>query len=201
MDYNTPAKKIPKTHNYKVTHGAIPRYLVAPVPNLDISQIPDIENHIFAARTLGVDRNIFATTKRERWRQQNVNTAFSELRKLLPTYPPDKKLSKVEILRSSIRYIRFLDSVLKEMDRLQESGENISTEKMNLLCCENRDEMGSSVNESCSFTTRPSNCCFGKTAERCVKETTWLTTFKIWQFSFSILKEEHYKQETPTYWV
>ena len=161
MDHNTLVKKITKTHNYKVTHGAITRYLVAPVPNLDISQIPDLENHILAARTLGVDRNIFATTKRERWRQQNVNLAFSELRKLLPTYPPDKKLSKVEILRSSIRYIRFLDSVLKEMDGLQQSGENDSDEDMNSLCCENRDEMSSSANESCSFTTR-AKCCFGK---------------------------------------
>ena len=45
--------------------------------------------------------------------------AFLELRKILPTYPPDKKLSKVDILRRSIKYIRFLDSVLKEMDKLE----------------------------------------------------------------------------------
>lgn len=42
--------------------------------------------------------------------------AFGELRKLLPTYPPDKKLSKHEILKLSMKYITFLSSVLKGMD-------------------------------------------------------------------------------------
>jgi len=50
-----------------------------------------------------VVRRIF-TNSRERWRQQNVNGAFAELRKLIPTHPPDKKLSKNEILRLAIRY-------------------------------------------------------------------------------------------------
>jgi len=53
------------------------------------------------------------TNSRERWRQQNVNGAFTELRKLVPTHPPDKKLSKNEILRLTIRYIQLLDSVVK----------------------------------------------------------------------------------------
>lgn len=45
-----------------------------------------------------------------------MNMAFGELRKLLPTYPPDKKLSKHEILKLSMKYITFLSSVLKGMD-------------------------------------------------------------------------------------
>ncbi|XP_011865781.1 PREDICTED: uncharacterized protein LOC105560889 isoform X2 [Vollenhovia emeryi] len=67
---------------------------------------------------LGV-RKLF-TNSRERWRQQNVSGAFAELRKLVPTHPPDKKLSKNEILRMSIRYIRLLSNVLewqKSQDR------------------------------------------------------------------------------------
>lgn len=52
------------------------------------------------------------TNSRERWRQQNVNGAFAELRRLVPTHPPDKKLSKNEILRLAIRYIRLLSSIL-----------------------------------------------------------------------------------------
>jgi len=56
------------------------------------------------------------TNSRERWRQHHVNMAFGELRKLLPTYPPDKKLSKHEILKLSMKYITFLSSVLKGMD-------------------------------------------------------------------------------------
>ncbi|CAM5117888.1 unnamed protein product [Natator depressus] len=56
-----------------------------------------------------VARRVF-TNSRERWRQQNVNGAFAELRRLLPTHPPDKKLSKNEILRLAMKYIRFLGS-------------------------------------------------------------------------------------------
>ena len=46
------------------------------------------------------------TNHRERFRQQNVSGAFAELRRLLPTHPLDKKLSKSEILKLSIKYIR-----------------------------------------------------------------------------------------------
>ena len=59
-----------------------------------------------------VIRKLF-TNSRERWRQQNVSGAFEELRRLVPAHPPDKKLSKNEILRLSIRYIRLLTSVLE----------------------------------------------------------------------------------------
>ncbi|OXB58763.1 hypothetical protein ASZ78_000527 [Callipepla squamata] len=58
-------------------------------------------------------RKIFTNT-RERWRQQNVNSAFAKLRKLIPTHPPDKKLSKNETLRLAMRYINFLVKVLGE---------------------------------------------------------------------------------------
>ncbi|XP_048858983.1 T-cell acute lymphocytic leukemia protein 2 [Brienomyrus brachyistius] len=57
-------------------------------------------------------RKVFTNT-RERWRQQNVNSAFAELRKLLPTHPPEKKLSKNEILRLAMRYIGFLVQLLE----------------------------------------------------------------------------------------
>ncbi|CAG7653043.1 unnamed protein product [Allacma fusca] len=60
-------------------------------------------------------RKVFTNT-RERWRQQNVTGAFAELRRLVPTYPPDRKLSKNEILRLAIRYIRLLSSVLEWQD-------------------------------------------------------------------------------------
>ncbi|XP_059195009.1 T-cell acute lymphocytic leukemia protein 1 isoform X2 [Centropristis striata] len=64
-------------------------------------------------------RRVF-TNSRERWRQQNVNGAFSELRKLIPTHPPDKKLSKNEILRLAVKYINFLVTLLN--DQAQDKG-------------------------------------------------------------------------------
>ena len=50
---------------------------------------------------------------RERIRVEAFNVAFAELRKLLPTLPPDKKLSKIEILRLAICYISYLNHVLE----------------------------------------------------------------------------------------
>lgn len=71
-----------------------------------------------------VVRRVF-TNSRERWRQQNVNGAFGDLRKLVPTHPPDKKLSKNEILRLTIKYIRLLSAVID----YQDSQEGVTTEK------------------------------------------------------------------------
>lgn len=67
-------------------------------------------------------RRVF-TNSRERWRQQNVNGAFSELRKLIPTHPPDKKLSKNEILRLAVKYINFLVALLNDQDKGRDSSE------------------------------------------------------------------------------
>ncbi|CRK98428.1 CLUMA_CG011786, isoform A [Clunio marinus] len=54
-----------------------------------------------------------AHATRERIRVEAFNVAFSELRKLLPTLPPDKKLSKIEILKLAICYISYLNHVLE----------------------------------------------------------------------------------------
>ncbi|GAB6023475.1 Helix-loop-helix protein 1 [Chamberlinius hualienensis] len=53
-----------------------------------------------------------AHASRERIRVEAFNVAFAELRTLLPTLPPDKKLSKIEILRLAICYISYLNHVL-----------------------------------------------------------------------------------------
>lgn len=88
-----------------------------------------------------IARRVF-TNSRERWRQQNVNGAFSELRKLIPTHPPDKKLSKNEILRLAVKYINFLvtllndqgqDRDLSEHHHEDESAAKLGTNKRNPL--------------------------------------------------------------------
>ncbi|XP_076012895.1 transcription factor 15-like [Genypterus blacodes] len=53
-----------------------------------------------------------AANARERHRTQNVNTAFTELRTLIPTEPVDRKLSKIETLRLASSYISHLANVL-----------------------------------------------------------------------------------------
>lgn len=71
-------------------------------------------------------KKIFTNT-RERWRQQNVSGAFSELRRIVPTHPVDKKLSKNEILRAAIKYIRLVTNVLEWQKQQEENSENIIT--------------------------------------------------------------------------
>lgn len=46
--------------------------------------------------------------RRERVRTENVNAGFDRLRKLIPTDPLDRKLSKIEILRLATSYIKHL---------------------------------------------------------------------------------------------
>uniref|UniRef100_A0A8C4J6H2 Nescient helix-loop-helix 2 n=1 Tax=Dromaius novaehollandiae TaxID=8790 RepID=A0A8C4J6H2_DRONO len=71
---------------------------------------PDREEKRRRRRATAKYRSAHAT--RERIRVEAFNLAFAELRKLLPTLPPDKKLSKIEILRLAICYISYLNHVL-----------------------------------------------------------------------------------------
>jgi len=57
---------------------------------------------------------------RERQRTQNLNEAFSSLRRIIPTLPSDK-LSKIQTLKLASRYIHFLDQVLKNEEPLDDS--------------------------------------------------------------------------------
>ncbi|XP_030030667.1 transcription factor 15 isoform X2 [Manduca sexta] len=72
---------------------------------------------------------------RERDRTQNVNTAFNTLRLLIPTEPPDRKLSKIEILRLAGSYITHLDNQLFTGDVDQPClQKNDGDNKNNSLC-------------------------------------------------------------------
>lgn len=59
-----------------------------------------------------------------------MSGAFAELRKLVPTHPPDKKLSKNEILRMAIKYIRLLTNIL-DWQKKQEHQNRVTSERNN----------------------------------------------------------------------
>lgn len=105
-------------------------------------------------------RRVF-TNSRERWRQQNVNGAFSELRKLIPTHPPDKKLSKNEILRLAMKYISFLVQLLKDQSSGQgeDAAEDGSEALGNSGSRENRD----STDSVTVLTASSGSSCYGDT--------------------------------------
>ncbi len=54
-----------------------------------------------------------AANSRERNRMHTVNSAFDQLRDLVPTYPSNRKLSKIDTLRLACTYIQDLVSVLQ----------------------------------------------------------------------------------------
>lgn len=63
--------------------------------------------------------SILRRNERERNRVKLVSDGFANLRKHVPTTPLNKKLSKVETLRTAIEYIRHLQKVLNESNRLE----------------------------------------------------------------------------------
>nr|XP_033332088.1 type-2 histone deacetylase 1 isoform X1 [Megalopta genalis] len=120
--------------------------------------------------TLGV-RKLF-TNSRERWRQQNVSGAFAELRKLVPTHPPDKKLSKNEILRLAIRYIRLLSNVL-EWQKAQDRNE-ITQHEVRIKC-----EPAFNAQNSTAYTSKPSVTFLKQEKHAAENHNTYRTNFPV----------------------
>lgn len=114
-------------------------------------------------------RRVF-TNSRERWRQQNVNGAFSELRKLIPTHPPDKKLSKNEILRLAMKYINFLVRLLNDQvsDRPRERTADATAEGEDdaadaVRRCSPALPHRDSTDSAMQPTASPGSSCYGDT--------------------------------------
>ncbi|TGZ55007.1 hypothetical protein CRM22_010506 [Opisthorchis felineus] len=53
---------------------------------------------------------------RERRRMISINSAFEALRKRLPTFPYERRLSKIDTLRLAIAYMALLNDMLTNMD-------------------------------------------------------------------------------------
>lgn len=53
-----------------------------------------------------------AANERERKRMHTVNSAFDQLRELVPTYPSTRKLSKIDTLKLACTYIQDLRAIL-----------------------------------------------------------------------------------------
>lgn len=64
-----------------------------------------------------------AANSRERKRMHTVNSAFDQLRELVPTYPSNRKLSKIDTLRLACTYIQDLVSLLHNSQSIQ--GEDV----------------------------------------------------------------------------
>ncbi|EDV95332.1 heart- and neural crest derivatives-expressed protein 1 [Drosophila grimshawi] len=90
-----------------------PRRRTVPVAHLDPSELVGLSREERRRRRRATLKYRTAHATRERVRVEAFNVSFAELRKLLPTLPPDKKLSKIEILKLAICYIAYLNHVLE----------------------------------------------------------------------------------------
>lgn len=64
--------------------------------------------------------------KRERTRMHTVNSAFDHLRQLVPTYPSNRKLSKIETLRLACSYIQDLTKLVNDHNIQAMHGEDVN---------------------------------------------------------------------------
>ncbi|KAM3912587.1 transcription factor ATOH7 [Leptodactylus fuscus] len=75
------------------------------------------------ARVEGLTKRRLAANARERRRMQGLNTAFDSLRKVVPQWGEDKKLSKYETLQMALSYIMALNRILSEAERYRDGGD------------------------------------------------------------------------------
>lgn len=65
-----------------------------------------------------------AANIRERRRMFNLNEAFDKLRRKVPTFAYEKRLSRIETLRLAITYIGFMDQVIRNEAKTSPSSAN-----------------------------------------------------------------------------
>ncbi|CAJ0933116.1 unnamed protein product [Ranitomeya imitator] len=108
-------------------------------------------------RVKGLIKRRLAANARERRRMQGLNTAFDSLRKVVPQWGEDKKLSKYETLQMALSYIMALNRILSEAERYSD-GEDWSTlqhyEQLQQDHCQ--DYLGFGSPDACDrFLTEP----------------------------------------------
>ncbi|XP_056643840.1 uncharacterized protein LOC130449826 [Diorhabda sublineata] len=70
---------------------------------------------------------------RERNRMHMLNEALERLRCVLPTFPEDTKLTKIETLRFAHNYIYALSQAVNDIDKYSNGGENVTVNVGNVV--------------------------------------------------------------------
>ena len=81
----------------------------------------DADNQDSTGRVVQNKMKRVAANSRERKRMHTVNSAFDQLRELVPTYPSNRKLSKIDTLRLACTYIQDLVSLLQTIQNHSEN--------------------------------------------------------------------------------
>ena len=89
--------------------------------------------------TTGKRHKRVAANRRERTRMHTVNSAFDSLREMVPTYPSNRKLSKIETLRLACAYISDLSQLLRNPTNVH--GEDVNIYHEAFMNCNNGSNM------------------------------------------------------------
>ncbi|XP_013915459.1 PREDICTED: neurogenin-1 [Thamnophis sirtalis] len=105
---------------------AFPKHLASPEPGSQRCEEEKERGKRRRGRTKVKNESVLHTIKktrrvkandRERNRMHNLNAALDELRSVLPTFPDDTKLTKIETLRFAYNYIWALSETLRLADQ------------------------------------------------------------------------------------
>lgn len=106
----------------------------------------------------GAIGRVHSASERERGRAELVNTAFARLRSLIPTEPPERRLSKIEVLRLARTYINHLAA------DLHSDGELACAEYWAALQSAQQQPLSETTSCSCPSLERST----GRTNELCI---------------------------------
>ena len=135
-----------------MNNGGFPRTIMEDFPHADIVDTSRLHHpyyfpqnrghtHLDKKRKfhddirLGFPQQRGMANARERTRTHSVNDGFTSLRSLIPTDPPDRKLSKIETLRLAASYIWHLNSLLKNSDQMAKESEYNQFEDFQYVSC------------------------------------------------------------------
>ncbi|XP_072045458.1 achaete-scute homolog 1a-like [Amphiura filiformis] len=121
---NSPDKLLQACYNSSVTVSSAKRATKRPKPATTESGQPELVrckrrihfNNLGYTLSQPAPQAVARRNERERNRVKLVNSGFSSLRQQLPNGVNNKKMSKVETLRSAVEYIRQLQTLLDEND-------------------------------------------------------------------------------------
>ena len=104
----------PTSQHHFWTHGVHPYHSAMPA---HWTHYTDVTQHAMKAPAMSAHSYAIARrNERERNRVRHINSTFERLRKHLPSTGRKRKLSKVDTLRTAIRYIEHLQDILDESE-------------------------------------------------------------------------------------
>ncbi|KAJ8254950.1 hypothetical protein GJAV_G00199230 [Gymnothorax javanicus] len=123
---------------------------------------------------------------RERNRMHNLNDALDTLRSVLPAFPDDTKLTKIETLRFAHNYIWALSETIRIADQRQNKSQDASLLLPGLVCMADSPSPGSDacswMSGASSSSSSPSYCTSNPSSPAASEDYGFLQTDSLYNF-------------------